>query len=800
MDWLDGLASNQWKTKVDTCLDISLTATLMDAAALIPALSDLLFDAKLQVKDAALVAIRALCDKLNNKDLEPLIPKLIDAMCNPNATEETIYALSATTFVQPLSAASLTLLVPLLKRGLTVRAKACQRKACVIIENMAKLVEDPEDVKVFLPQLVPLVTNVKDNSSDPDNRSVAERSLGTLERVLQKSFKIGGAVDEVEESGEVLCECNFSLAYGAKILLKNARLYLKRGKRYGLCGPNGVGKSTLLRAISNGQVDGFPNDTLKTIYMEHDIDGDSVEKSIFDYVFQSGNYTVEAVVAELVDKGFGTEMHGQAIQSLSGGWKMKLALVRAMLQKPDILLLDEPTNHLDVGHVAWLQDYLCKLENVSCIIVSHDSGFLDVVCTHILHYIDYKLHLYPGNLTNFVKLHPEAQSYYELEASLVKFKFPEPGFLEGVKTKDKAILKMHDCSYKYPGTERWIFKDASVACSLNSRVAVLGPNGAGKSTLIKLLMGELETSIGTLWRHPNLRIAYVAQHAFYHLEKHLDKSPMEYMQWRYATGEDREKEALAIRQISEEEQAKLEAKFMYQGEKRAIEMLVSRRKDKKSYEYEVKWKNFDDSYNSWFSREDLETMGFHKWVQELDQKEATRLGMVTRPLTAVQICQQFEDLGLEKEIAMHSRMAGLSGGQNVKVVLATAMWLNPHVLVMDEPTNYLDRDSLGALAHAIKNFGGGVIIITHHNEFSSALCKETWNVRDGVVAVTGAAYERGEKLEAKVGATEVVDAYGNVTVVEAKKTGLSSKEKKKLQKLKEARRKRGEVVSSDEED
>ena len=801
MEWLENLASHQWKTKVDACLDITLHATVEDAATLIPILSDLLFDAKLQVKEAALTAVKALCAKLQNKDLEPLLPKLIEAMSDPNKTEDTIHALSATTFVQEITAATLCIIVPLLERGLSMRSKVVQRKACVIVLNMAKLVENVEDVKVFLPRLLPQLKNIADNAADPDNRNAAQRAISTIDNVIANALKAGLALnDKGEEEGETLCNCQFSLAYGAKILLKNASLHLKKGKKYGLCGPNGVGKSTLLRAIANGQVEGFPNDLLKTIYMEHEIDGDHIEKTIFDYVFQSGDYTTEAVTTELLDKGFHKEMHQQPIQSLSGGWKMKLALVRAMLQKPDILLLDEPTNHLDVKHVAWLEDYLCHLKEVSCIIVSHDSSFLDHVCTHIIHYVDFKLHLYPGNLSDFVKLHPEAKSYHELESSQMQFKFPEPGFLEGVKTKDKAILKMHDCSYKYPDTERWIFKDASVACSLNSRVAVLGPNGAGKSTLIKLLMGELETSIGTLWRHPNLRIAYVAQHAFYHLEKHLDKTPMEYMQWRYATGEDREKETLAIRQISEEEQAKLEAKFMYQGEKRAVECLVSRRKDKKSYEYEVKWKNFDDSYNSWFSRDDLETMGFAKWIQELDQKEATRLGMVTRPLTSQHICQQFEDLGLDKEIAMHSRISGLSGGQKVKVVLGTAMWLNPHVLVMDEPTNYLDRDSLGALAHSIKNYGGGVIIITHHNEFSSALCKETWKVCDGVVEVVGANHERGEKIEAKIGATEVVDAYGNVTVIEAKKIGLTNKDKKKLQKLKEARRKRGEVVSSDDED
>ena len=79
--------------------------------------------------------------------------------------------------------------------------------------------------------------------------------------------------------------------------------------------------------------------------------------------------------------GFNTEMRAKPIASLSGGWKMKLALARAMLWNADILLLDEPTNHLDVKNVAWLENYLTHLPTVTSIIVSHDSGFLDNVCT-----------------------------------------------------------------------------------------------------------------------------------------------------------------------------------------------------------------------------------------------------------------------------------------------------------------------------------------------------------------------------------------------------------------------------------
>ena len=333
-----------------------------------------------------------------------------------------------------------------------------------------------------------------------------------------------------DEEGEELCNCEFSLAYGAKILLNNAALRLKRGRRYGLCGPNGVGKSTLMRAIANGQVDGFPpKDVLRTVYVEHDIDGSLSDLNCVEFVFADENLqaavntTKEQVTSMLSSVGFTEELLNKAVGSLSGGWKMKLALARTMLMKPDIMLLDEPTNHLDVHNVKWLEDYLVGLDEVSSIIVSHDSGFLDHVCTHIIDYNNRKLRVYKGNLSKFVEQKPEAKAYYELTASTLTFKLPEPGYLEGVKTKDKAILKADRVSYKYPNTDRMIFEGATAYCTLSSRVACIGPNGAGKSTLIKVLTGEVEPVAGTVWKHPNLRIAYVAQHAFHHLEKHLDK-------------------------------------------------------------------------------------------------------------------------------------------------------------------------------------------------------------------------------------------------------------------------------------
>ena len=110
-----------------------------------------------------------------------------------------------------------------------------------------------------------------------------------------------------------------------------------------------------------------------------------------------------------------------------------------------------------------------------------------------------------------------------------------------------AIIFLLTC--RYPNTTRKVLEGVSIAVTLNSRVAVIGANGAGKSTMIKLLTGELETAEGTVWKHPNLRVAYVAQHAFHHIEQHLDKTPNDYIAWRYASGEDREAQEKASAQV-----------------------------------------------------------------------------------------------------------------------------------------------------------------------------------------------------------------------------------------------------------
>lgn len=397
-------------------------------------------------------------------------------------------------------------------------------------------------------------------------------------------------------SGEVeIVNTDFSLAYGGMLLLSHTNITLHKGHRYGLCGRNGAGKSTLMRSIAEGKLEGFPSkEELKTCFVEHN-QGEDAALSILDFVSKdpelaaAGKERISLVLSEV---GFTAGPGGRQedkVGSLSGGWKMKLALARAMLMGADVLLLDEPTNHLDVGNVKWLEEYLKSHTEITSLIVSHDSGFLDNVCTDIYHYEQKKLVCYPGNLAAFVRVKPEAKSYYTLSASQASFKFPNPGLLAGIKSATKAIIRMTNCSYTYPGASKPSLQDVTCTLTLSSRTAIIGANGAGKSTLIKLLTGETIPQTGRVEKHPNLRIGYIKQHALEHVEMHMEKTPNQYLQWRYANGDDREVLLKQTRILSDEDRAQMD-KFVDLGDgkgERRIEALMGRQKWKKTFQYEV---------------------------------------------------------------------------------------------------------------------------------------------------------------------------------------------------------------------
>lgn len=401
-------------------------------------------------------------------------------------------------------------------------------------------------------------------------------------------------------------------------------------------------------------------------------------------------------------------------------------------------------------------------------------------------------------MSKFVEHFPHAKAYYDLSASTLAFSFPKPAPLDGVKSKGRPILSMTGVKFTYPGAPKPQLENVSIRVSMASRVACVGANGAGKSTMIKLLTGELKPSHGTVYKHPNCNFAYVAQHAFHHIEQHLDKTANEYIQWRYSGGEDKEALVKSTVKISDEEAKKMAEpiQVVYEDEegnkikeKRVVEKIISRRKTGKILEYEVKFKNKTQDQNLWYPRDHLEELGFKKLLDEVDRRKLAAEGAFQRTLSQANVEKHLEAVGLERELATHNRIRSLSGGQKVKVVLGACTWAQPHLIILDEPTNYLDREALGALATAINNFEGGVVLITHNQEFADATTRETWVVANNRCDIKGdadwAAYA-AEALELAA-EEEQLDAAGNKIEKKREPSSVPAKEKKKM--IKELKKK-----------
>jgi len=890
----------------------------------IPVLNGLMWDTKPQVKEAATEAMREACATVTNKDITGFIPEIIECIREPEKTAETVHALAGVVFVTDIEGSALALMQPLLKRGFDVPTTSIKRNSARIVENMAKLCDDPYEIAPFVPLLLPALERAKEEISDPECRDVCAKAHEQLSRTANKppvwnrieASKVSatieglfGAVDadalafatsislalcdlknlapadwaaalkpcfdaalpkadtgkligslleqcakdvQIEEAkeevddAEQLCDCQFSLAYGNKVLLNQTKLKLKRGYRYGLCGQNDSGKTSLMRAIANQQVEGFPPPTeLRTMFVETDVTGEVADTEFDD---GSGRLLSECSVIEFVAKFAGLQKYGvteemarekllsvgfaetdamlpdgtlpaaslqKQVGRLSGGWRMKCALTRAMLMKADILLLDEPTNHLDPGNVKWVIDYLTSLSNVTSIIVSHDIKVLDIVCTHTLQITNLKLKLFKGNLTEVAKRDaPELLSYFELKATKFKMNFPQPGPLEGVTSKGKHIMKMTNITFTYPAAERAQLTGVTVRVSLSTRAACIGANGAGKSTMIKLLTGELEPDVGSgeVWRHPNCRVAYVAQHAFHHIEKHLEKTPNEYIRWRYEHGSDKESLQKITAKMTPEEEKKITQPFPVEVKsedgKISVLKLVYKRftdgrrvigKDKEP-SYEVKFQN--DSTH-WVLRSKLVAAGFDKLLKQADDRIAALATQLVRPLTQKFVESHLKDVGLEPEFGTHTRMGALSGGQKVKVVLAGSMWNTPHIVILDEPTNYLDRDSLGALAEAIREYDGGVVIISHNAQFVDQVCPEVWHLEHHTLNLKGSydwlesANKEATKQAAQ--ADTYIDGLGNEVAIAKAKKPPTKAELKKIKKAIAEKRKGGLEVYTDEE-
>lgn len=840
---------------------------------LIEPLTDTMVDLNKDCAENAHKLFELVYTKIDNTDINPLIPYLIESSSNPNKIPDTIDKLSSTTFVQNVDAQTLSVIIPLLLKTFQNASNSVKRQTIVIIENMTKLVEDAFHALSFIEKLLPILEYAKNEIPDPEIRQVGERAYAHLLKIQTKGIQLKKVredklshlynldqftdyekeiiesmidsnkftednlnnffskeisqklletfndklkisnINNEEENATKLCSCEFTLGYGSKVLLHKTKLELFKGFKYGLIGGNNSGKSTLMRAMATRQLESFPQE-LKSVYVETDILGELSHLSLVDYILQDErlkeeNLTKEKVEDALRNFNFTEQMLNGGVSTLSGGWRMKLALARAMMQNADILLMDEPSAHLDVMNVRWLLDYIKGLKDVTCIIVSQNAKLLDECCTNMIHIQNLKLHQSKGNLSEFVKKNPESNSYFELKTEKYSFKFPNPRFLDGVKSKGKALMKMENVTFTYPGNSAPTVKNATVHVSMASRIGCLGPNGAGKSTSIKILTGQLEPQEGTVWTYPGLKIGYIAQHAFAHIENHLDKTANEYIRWRYEGGEDKEDLKKLTMKMSEEDEAKLQKEITIELEnstrvKKIIKRLTyGRRVGKREREYEAELENCSQDMNQWIGEEDLQKRGYSKLLKIIDSKcDAAENGFQVA-LTQQNVEDHLEKIGMTKENATHIKIKQLSNGEKVKVVIGAALWMCPHILILDEPTNNIDRDGLAALKEAINGFEGGIIIITHDEQFCHSVCKEIWVIENSVLNIKGDPEWMQNALKTKIEMKveeEMIDGNGNVLKVKQPKKKLTRKEKMQRLKYKQMLRDQGEAVSDDSDD
>ncbi|TWU73032.1 hypothetical protein ED733_001162 [Metarhizium rileyi] len=549
---------------------------------------------------------------------------------------------------------------------------------------------------------------------------------------------------------------NIDVSIGGNRILTDTTLTLAYGHRYGLVGNNGVGKSTLLRALSRREV-AIPTH-ISILHVEQEIAGDDTpalqavldadvwrkvllreqdelttslaelearrapladtsadaakldrEKEAKDSKLgdiQSKLAEMESDKAEsraasiLAGLGFSTERQQYATKTFSGGWRMRLALARALFCEPDLLLLDEPSNMLDVPSITFLSNYLQGYPS-TVLVVSHDRAFLNEVASDIIHQHSERLDYYRGaNFDSFYATREErkkvAKKEYEnqmaqrahLQAFIDKFRYnaaksseaqsrikklekmpvltpPESEYsvkftFPDVEKLSPPIIQMSEVDFGYT-KDKPLLRNVDLDVQLDSRIGIVGPNGAGKTTVLKLLISKLEVSKGIVTSHPRLRIGFFAQH-------HVD----------------------------------------------ALDLTLSA--------------------VSFMSK---------MYPGRTDEEYRRQLGAFGLTGTT----------GLQK-------MALLSGGQKSRVAFACLALTNPHILVLDEPSNHLDIEAMDALAEALQAFQGGVLMVSHDVTMLQMVCTSLWVCDNGTVEkFDGDVQAYKKKILAQADAAGVVKAH-----------------------------------------
>jgi ATP-binding cassette subfamily F protein 3 len=502
----------------------------------------------------------------------------------------------------------------------------------------------------------------------------------------------------------VLAIRNLTIRLGGRALIEGADLTLDTGRKLGLVGRNGAGKSTLLKAITGDlQPDGGDIRLAARARLGHVAqEAPGGEGSLLDAVLAADTERSsllaeldghpephraaeihERLIAIRADSapsraatvlaglGFDGEAQARPLSSYSGGWRMRVALARALFLEPDLLLLDEPTNHLDLEATMWLEGWLARFPGAA-IVVSHDRGLLDRAVDIIAHLDRGKITTYPGNYEAFVRIRTEraaqqeaarakiAQQRAHMQAFVDRFRYKASKARQAqsrLKALEKlpaieAVVEDHASSFAFPDPEALsppivaieraevgyggppILRNLDLRIDQDDRIALLGANGNGKSTLAKLLAGRLATSRGEVKRAARLRVGFFAQH----------------------------------------------------------------------------------------QSEDLDAQG----------TPLSHMQAALPRATVAQCRSQLARFGLTAERA-ETRIADCSGGEKARLLLALCTRDAPQLLILDEPTNHLDIDAREALVRALADFAGAVLLITHDPHLVELVADRLWLVADGTV-------------------------------------------------------------------
>lgn len=531
---------------------------------------------------------------------------------------------------------------------------------------------------------------------------------------------------------------SFSVAARGKELLKNTSVKIAHGKRYGLVGPNGMGKSTLLKLLAwrkipvpknidvllvEQEVVGDDRSALEAVVSaneelvklreeaaalqnsdsasggdeEDSLDDDAGEKlaEVYEKLQLIGSDAAEAQASKiLAGLGFTKDMQVRPTKSFSGGWRMRISLARALFVQPTLLLLDEPTNHLDLRAVLWLEEYLCRWKK-TLVVVSHDRDFLNTVCTEIIHLHDLKLHFYRGNFddfeTGYEQRRKEVNKKFEKYDKQRKIAKKSGSRVQREKVEDRAKFAAAKEASKSKGKGKAEEDDTQIEAPKKWRDYSVEFHFPEPTELTPPLLQLIEVSFS----YPNREDFRLSN-----VDVGIDMGTRVAIVGPNGAGKSTLLNLLAGDLVPTEGEVRRSQKLRIGRYSQHFVDLLTMEETPVSY-----------------------LLRLHPEQEGLSKQEAVRA--------------KLGKFGLPSHNHL-TPIAKLSGGQKARVVFTSISMSKPHILLLDEPTNHLDMQSIDALADALDEFSGGVVLVSHDSRLISRVCEDEemstiWIVEDGTV-------------------------------------------------------------------